>query len=67
MKSLKFLMVACLIALVVSVIFTLENFMHGDFIFAGVGAVVAIVLFAVLTVLRRQYRIAKIMSANDFD
>ncbi len=62
MKGLKFLMTLCSIALVVFIFLTLWKFMTGGFIFAAVGAVASVVLFAILTVLRRQLRIMKIMT-----
>ncbi len=67
MKGLKFLMILCTIALIVFIFFTLRQFMIGRFLFAAISAVVSIVLFAVLTVLRRQLRIMKIMNTEDFD
>ena len=39
----------------------------GGFIFAAVGVVASVVLFAILTVLRRQLRIMKIMNTEDFE
>ena len=62
MKGLKFLMTLCSIALVVFIFLTLWKF-----IFAAVGAVASVVLFAILTVLRRQLRIMKIMNTEDFE
>ena len=41
--------------------------MTGGFIFATVGVVASVVLFAILTVLRRQLRIMKIMNTEDFE
>ena len=67
MKGLKFLMTLCSIALVVFIFLTLWKFMTGGFIFAAVGAVASVVLFAILTVLRRQLRIMKIMNTEDFE
>ena len=67
MKGLKFLMILCSIALVLFILLTLWQFMIGGFLFAGIGAVVSVVLFAVLTVLRRQLRIMKIMNTEDFE
>ena len=49
MKGLKFLMTLCSIALVVFIFLTLWKFMTGGFIFAAVGAVASVVLFAILT------------------
>ena len=63
MKGLKFLMTLCSIALVVFIFLTLWKFMTGGFI----GAVASVVLFAILTVLRRQLRIMKIMNTEDFE
>ena len=62
MKGLKFLMTLCSIALVVFIFLTLWKFMTGGFIFAA-----SVVLFAILTVLRRQLRIMKIMNTEDFE
>ena len=67
MKGLIFLMTLCSIALVVFIFLTLRKFMPGGFIFAAVGAVASVVLFAILTVLRRQLRIMKIMNTEDFE
>jgi len=67
MKGLKLLMVLCTVALVAAIFFTLRQFMIGGFVFAAVGAVASVVFFAVLTVLRRQLRIMKIMDTEDFD
>mgnify|MGYP000317526138 CR=1 FL=1 len=67
MKGLKFLMILCSIALVVFILFTLRQFMIGGFIFAAISAVASIILFAILTVLRRQLRIMKIMNTEDFE
>ena len=67
MKGLKFLMTLCSIALVVFIFLTLWKFMTDGFIFAAVGAVASVVLFAILTVLRRQLRIMKIMNTEDFE
>ena len=67
MKGLKFLMTLCSIALVVFIFLTLWKFMTGGFIYAAVGAVASVVLFAILTVLRRQLRIMKIMNTEDFE
>ena len=67
MKGLKFLMTLCSIALVVFIFLTLWKFMTGGFICAAVGAVASVVLFAILTVLRRQLRIMKIMNTEDFE
>ena len=67
MKGLKFLMTLCSIALVVFIFLTLWKFMTGGFIFAAVGAVASVVLFDILTVLRRQLRIMKIMNTEDFE
>ena len=67
MKGLKFLMILCSIALVLFILLTLWQFMIGGFLFAGIGAVASVVLFAVLTVLRRQLRIMKIMNTEDFE
>ena len=67
MKGLKFLMTLCSIALVVFIFLTLWKFMTGGFIFAAVGAVASVVLFAILTVLRRQLRIMKIMNTEDVE
>ena len=67
MKGLKFLMTLCSIALVVFIFLTLWKFMTGRFIFAAVGVVASVVLFAILTVLRRQLRIMKIMNTEDFE
>ncbi|WP_417012717.1 hypothetical protein [Alistipes sp.] len=67
MKGLKILMILCSIALVAFVVFTLWQFSIGSFLFAGIGAVASVVLFAILTVMRRQLRIMKIMNTEDFD
>lgn len=60
-------MIVCTIVLIVFILFTLRQFTIGRFLFAALSAIVSVVLFAVLTVLRRQLRIMKIMNSKDFD
>lgn len=67
MKGLKILMILCAIALVAFVVFTLWQFTLGRFLFAGIGAAASVILFAMLTVMRRQLRIMKIMNTEDYD
>lgn len=66
-KNLNILIVLCVIGLIVGVLFTLVCAIKGLFAYMGAGGGVSLLLCAMLIVLLRERRMARILSQDQYD